>query len=240
MTTFNQNEYGIWPDCTLTTCSQIMRNKYWIDFQYKTLDQILWQALLDKVILEEWGANFEIFYEWYVNTINKESGLKFKIRKNELTSSVFEYNLDHNGFYWLWLKLWNSAYLNAARRWEITKEDIDKIAEQWGGFMHNNCYWKDFIDEIYIWERVKAPLEVLLYWVEKWVFWTIGRDIVPANQETEDVCRLLIIWRTNKHYDPVLDWKTTAYDKQIMNKAGDILLKYEFKTDDWSKRIYLN
>lgn len=230
MITYNQQKYWIWPDCVPTTCMQIIKNKYWIDCKYTFLNKIVLKALQFKVLFKSWGAKFEVYYNWFIKEINKQTGLNFIVNKKEIDWLGFEKSLNNNSFYWLRLKNWNSSYLNAIKKWVLTIKDIIDISEEWWWFKHNNCFWKDWLDEVFTWDRIDLPLEVLIFWVGLGVFWNIWRDIMPDIRDdfTKDVCDLLIRWRDNPNYDPYIKWKSNKYDINVMNKAWNLLQKYEF------------
>jgi len=207
---------------------------YGIDFQEPFIDKMVNYFFIAKILFT-WWAVFETIYNKECEVVNKKLWLDMIVKKATITTSIFA-NLTKSWYSWgLWLKNWNSEYLNAIKKGYLNKEDIDKISEQWGWFQHNNVYSSEWLDEIYTWQRIWMSYDVLTYAVNKKVFWTHARSFKWWDTFTREVWELLKIWKIDKHYNPILDNK---FSKEVMDKAWDVLLIYEYKTDDWSKRIY--
>ena len=223
MKVYNQNEFNtFWADCTIVTLYQIILSKYWVYVKYSFFDKTINSAINALVLFTGWAV-FWTIYPWYVKRLSKILDLKLRIKKVSINSYEFA-DLTSKWCSWgIWLKNWNKAYLEAVSRWKITKKDIDAIKAQWWGFSHNHCYWKWVIQEVYRWKEVKCSLEVLRYWISKWVWWTPARTIEWADKFTRAVWDLLIEWKKDMNYDPYLDGKTSHDDILVNNKAWNML-----------------
>ena len=225
---YNQNLNTIPNDCSWFSFFEIIRLKYWIDVNYSIINSVLWLAIKAWILKNEWAV-FKIIYQFNINIINKYLWIKLKIVEQDMLASNIYWLLFNNWFYWIWLIMWNSTYLNAIKKWYLSKEDIDNIKKTWIKWSHNNVYWYWCIYEIYNWTKIDCNLEILQYWIQQWVFWWTWRTITPANQFTDDIWKLLTKWKDNPEYDPFIEWKKSNYDISVMNKAWNILLKYEIK-----------
>ena len=229
--TYNQTKNN----CTVFTIHQIFRNMYWIDFVLSFIDKMVNFFFRIKILFKKWAV-FETIYNKEAYEASKKLDLDIIVKKQNILTTTFD-KLTNNWYSWgLRLIHWNSKYLDAVEKWKITKSDIDAIAKMWGGFKHNNCFSSKWLDEVARWKRVEMTIEVLKYWVEKWVFWWTARSFIWNNAFTRAVWNLLIIWKDNPHYDPIQDWKTSDYYIAVMNKAANILWEYEIRPKYFDKK----
>ncbi len=226
--TYNQNYNLFKNDCTIFSLNQILKLQYWVDIKYSLIDRVVDLALKVWVLLK-WGAVFSTIYNWYANKISKTLDINLIVKKKTLSTTWFEQAINNWEFFWLYLINWNKAYLDAVDRWILTREVIDEMVAMWGWFKHNNVYWKDTIYEVAKWKELQCSLDVIRYGQRRWVFWSIWRTLVWWDKFTKDVWILLKLWRDDKSYDPIKNWKTSDYDKKVMHKSADIILNYEIK-----------
>lgn len=214
-------------DCTLASQYQILNRMYGLNIKYWMLDKTIDFALRAKVLFE-WWAVFETIYNWNAKRISKKIWVDITILKLSILDKNFVDELYNNTYWGIWLKHWNKSYLNAVKRWKLTKKDIDNIAKEWGWFQHNNVYWKGWFDEVWWWKRVLCWYDILLYWIEKWVFWSVARTFIPepGDKFANEVSRYL----KQIHFHPYTEiLAETPFKKIALNKASKINMDYKIK-----------
>lgn len=229
----NQNyiEDGHPADCSIYTLSTICEKNFWLNLSYWLIEKIAHIAVIDKVLLSMW-AYFDIIYSWFEKKVDDQLKINVKIIKENITSNRFQELVEKWFYFWIWLKYWNQAYLDAVDRWILNKWDIDQIIKQKGWFWHNNCFWLSnwyhywtSIYEIYKWKEVQCNIEVLRYWVERWVFYLPARTIWAEDYFTWEVIKILLQARDNPHHNNL--WQDPNRE-EIEQKAFEILKKYKW------------
>ena len=226
MKVYNQNtpnDFGA--DCTLFSQFQIIKSMYWLDVKYSHINRVV-DAAIKAAVLFSRGAVFETIYNWNVKRIGKIVWLNLKVLKKPILSKEFQL-LTNDNYYWgVWLRNGNKKYLEVIKKGYLTKTDIDAIKAQGWGFNHNNVVWQDILDEVYIWERIELLYEILAYWVKQWVFGSLARTIVWADQFALDVWDLLAKQNADRDYNPYYKGMSD-YEKKVMDKAAQLYYDYE-------------
>ena len=183
---YNQNTINnFWPDCTEVSIAQIFGLTYDIWLEEDKLVELVDKAIEDWVLTITW-ASFSTIYPYNAKMISEATKEDVSVYKTYIWNLAFEKHLKEGYTFGLWLLMWNHAYMKALSNWELTKDDIDNMADEWGWFQHNHTYsYEDgefWIYEIYKWTRVKCPLEVLEYGVSKGCFWSPARTFKFSNE----------------------------------------------------------
>jgi len=212
-------------DCTLASQYQILNRNYWVNIKYTVLDKTIDLALKAKVLFK-WGAVFETIYNWNAKRISNIIWVELVVDKLSILSDKFASQVNDRVYYGIWLRNWNKKYLEAIKKGVLTTKDIDAISKQWGWFQHNNVWWQEWFDEVYGWLRVKCPYDVLIYWIEKWVFGSVARTF-KANP-LDNFSILVEKYLKQIHFDPDSEIIVkTNLEKEALNKASEINYKYK-------------
>lgn len=179
MTVYNQNLTNNFEgDCTIFTLYQIIYLQYWIKVKYTMIDKTVDLAFKALVLLR-WGAVFSTIYKWYAKKIYEKTWIQIEVIKAYIDSVKFEDMLRNDIYFGIWLKNWNKAYLNAIKKWKLTKTDIIDMKDMWWWFWHNHVYWQWKIYEVYTGQEVECSLETLRLWVKMWLWYSPARTLVP-------------------------------------------------------------
>jgi len=188
---YNQNKTDNHPsDCTLYVLYTILYIQYWIKCKYSFIDKTVDKATRFWV-LTRWGAYFSTIYKWFANQVYKRTWIRLLIKKVNIISEEFETLLKQWYAFGLWLKYGNRVYLNAIKKWKLTKDDIVQIEHKRGWFAHNHCYFyendKYYIWEVYTWQKIECDISVLRYAVNLWVYYVPARTLEPVQTKLNKV-----------------------------------------------------
>ena len=177
--------------CSLTTLFNILLYRYAIEIKLTFL--VKTAIFFEKLWLynRKTGATFDIIYNAFVNNLNKQTWLKFKIFTNKITNL----KKSDKRTYWIGIKKYTSYRFDKSLvNWEFTKESVDYMLQH-NGSGHNFAFdwdaWGYWINTRW---KPNNPMtyETLKYWQEKWLFRDNIRTIYPDSEETKQVCHLCI------------------------------------------------
>lgn len=222
---YNQTENEFSNDCTLFTLYQLLSLQWWLTVKYSLIDRTIDLALKAKVLFK-WWAVFETIYNWFVSRLSDKIDLRMAVQKLNLYKPDFKELYHKEIYYWIWLKRWNQEYINAVKKWRITKDDIDDIIsykKKW--FNHNMLFGKWEIHEIYLGKTCNISYDVFMYGIQKWVFGSIWRTIIPDSMFARKVSKQL----RNLKWNPNYTANFTKLQKIAFDKAKKIRANYNWQ-----------
>lgn len=188
------NEETKW-GCSLTTLFNILLYRYAIKIKITFLVKtaIFFEQLW--LYNRKTGATFDIIYNAFVNELNKQTWLKFKI----FTNKISNLKKSDKRTYWIWIKKYTSYRFDKSLvNWEFTKESVDYMIKYWGS-EHNFAFdwsaWGYWINTRW---KANNPMsyETLKYWQQKDLYRDNIRTIQPAKggawKETKEVVKLTV------------------------------------------------
>ena len=208
--------------CAIVSLLQVFKHRYAIlvapSFLIKTsiyLDKI-------KVFNIVWWATFSILDNAVVFETNRRLKLKFKLVTRKISTLSKK---DYRTFQF-WIKWYSTYKFDKIRKsWSITKADIDYLCTftwwSWHAAAFDMSASWYYIDSD--WEKnCRMSLEVLQYWVKRWVFRDNCRTIDPVDEETKQVCYLTIqLFKAEKRNRLAWFYKKESYNSYL-KKAKEL------------------
>jgi len=208
--------------CAIVSLLQVFKFRYAILVAPSFL--IKASVYLDKIKVFSiiWWATFSILDNAVVFEINRRLKLKFKL----VTKSISWLSEKDYRTFQFWIKAYSTYKFDKIRKnWSITKDDIDYLVTFSWWSWHAAAFDMS-ADWYYIdsdWEKnCKMSLEVLKYWVEKWVFRDNCRTIDPVNEETKQVCNLTIKLFQAEKKNKLWLFYLANVDNQYLSKAKEL------------------
>ena len=179
--------------CTIYTFCHIILFDYWIRIDDHLI--IKFTYVLEKlwVFFRLSWAKFDVIYPAMVKYVNVRYWINLKIKQSTISKW-----LDEVSTWSLWLKrLTIKGQKLGTDDWVFTKDDVDKALTFKNAYGHNYCVkkgkaWLWIVIDSYNWVHYNCDIEVLKYWVTKWLFYDTARAIIPWDAFTERLQKSLI------------------------------------------------